>query len=753
PVPVNTYTSFQFELLDANDTRLKGVKKSGLEITLAVADLFITPTITLPATPFYRKVTSTSDLKEGGSYLIVYEGDESHDPVAFNGALTTLDAVGNGVAVTINADNTIAKSTDVDAAAFTISIENGTVCSASGNYIGVSSYSNALKQDTDATTYVHTEISINETTGAYLGFSFQGGDMTLRYNYASNQLRFRYYKDNGQAPIALYLLDGTGLVDNRQEAGMSWSATDASASWDTGNTVSGFTAPTLTVGNATGITYESTEPSVATVSDAGAVTILGPGETTIKAIFAGNDNYKPQTVSYTLTITDNRDKVEAPVIAPDASNTVATGTEVTITCATEGATIYYTLNETDPTSESNKYSSAIVLNDSKTVKAIAVKEGYKDSDVVTVIYTVGVVNTSTESNPYSASQAIQTAMELANNGTLEDVYVSGIISKITTAYNSQYGNVSFNISADGLETSEQFMIFRAEASSADDFQVGDAVEFKGTLKNYVPNNSTTHTYELDAAATLIAQLRKPTFTPDGGSFTESQSVTIAAEDGASILYSIDDSAPATTYESALTLTETTTVKAVASKGILTTGVATAKFTKSSGGSGTEYETAGNLATFTFTESSKPVNNTDFAATSGSCPASTFRLNGSGSTWNTTKGWAFTSITSVVVTIKTTRALKKGASIKLSMDTFYNKASNAPMKGFTITASESNGTSSTTGLDVTSWTLSTSSANKAVTYTIQNDVAANSSVVFTLTGTGKAGAGQGFINNVKADYTD
>lgn len=47
PVPVNTYTSFQFELLAADGTRIKGVKKSGLNITLAVADLFLTPTITL----------------------------------------------------------------------------------------------------------------------------------------------------------------------------------------------------------------------------------------------------------------------------------------------------------------------------------------------------------------------------------------------------------------------------------------------------------------------------------------------------------------------------------------------------------------------------------------------------------------------------------------------------------------------------------------------------------------------------------
>ena len=73
-------------------------------------------------------------------------------------------------------------------------------------------------------------------------------------------------------------------------------------------------------------------------------------------------------------------------------------------------------------------------------------------------------------------------------------------------------------------------------------------------------------------------------------------------------------------------------------------------------------------------------------------------------------------------------------------------------GFDLTAAEGEATASTTGLSVTSFSLSTSSATKSVDYTLQNDVSAGSVVKLILTQTGKAGAGQGYIDNIKAEYT-
>ena len=150
---------------------------------------------------YYKKVTSTSDIASG-EYLVVYEGNSSHDAYAFNGALETLDAASNGVSVEISG-GAIASSQSIDAAVFTIDKTSGTLKSASGLYIGVSSNSNGLKQSTDASAYANT-FSIDDAGNAVIVADFEGSVMYLRYNYASDQQRFRYYKNASQQPIALY---------------------------------------------------------------------------------------------------------------------------------------------------------------------------------------------------------------------------------------------------------------------------------------------------------------------------------------------------------------------------------------------------------------------------------------------------------------------------------------------------------------------------------------------------------------------
>lgn len=64
--------------------------------------------------------------------------------------------------------------------------------------------------------------------------------------------------------------------------------------------------------------------------------------------------------------------------------------EVTIT-AENGAVIYYTLDGSVPTKESEEYDGVITLTETTTVKAFAVKDGYKDSEVVEATYTKRVL--------------------------------------------------------------------------------------------------------------------------------------------------------------------------------------------------------------------------------------------------------------------------------------------------------------------------------------------------------------------------
>ena len=71
-----------------------------------------------------------------------------------------------------------------------------------------------------------------------------------------------------------------------------------------------------------------------------------------------------------------------------ASGYIKTGTthSVTLTSATEGATIYYTTDGNDPTISSSQYSGPISVSSSQTIKAIATKENFLKSAVASAQY-------------------------------------------------------------------------------------------------------------------------------------------------------------------------------------------------------------------------------------------------------------------------------------------------------------------------------------------------------------------------------
>ena len=60
---------------------------------------------------------------------------------------------------------------------------------------------------------------------------------------------------------------------------------------------------------------------------------------------------------------------------------------VTVSCATDGASIYYTTDGTTPTSSSTAYSSAVSIVETTTLKAIAIKDGV-ESEVASATYTM-----------------------------------------------------------------------------------------------------------------------------------------------------------------------------------------------------------------------------------------------------------------------------------------------------------------------------------------------------------------------------
>lgn len=80
--------------------------------------------------------------------------------------------------------------------------------------------------------------------------------------------------------------------------------------------------------------------------------------------------------------------VANPVIAP-AGGLFSTAQPATITCATSGATIYYTLDGSTPTTSSSVYSGPVLISSSATLKAIAMKSGAENSAVTSATFGIG----------------------------------------------------------------------------------------------------------------------------------------------------------------------------------------------------------------------------------------------------------------------------------------------------------------------------------------------------------------------------
>ena len=196
---VTPATGYVLDALTVVDASNNNVTVSNNKFIMPAANVTVTATFKAKPEPtgdYYVKVTSADDLTDG-EYLIVYEDGA----LALDGGLTDkLDAVGNSISVTIT-DNGIAVSDDVDAAAFIYDATEKTLKGAGGLYMGQTSDANGMASS--ATTTYENTISFDANGNA----NIVSGGAYLRYNSASNQTRFRYYKSSsysGQKAIALY---------------------------------------------------------------------------------------------------------------------------------------------------------------------------------------------------------------------------------------------------------------------------------------------------------------------------------------------------------------------------------------------------------------------------------------------------------------------------------------------------------------------------------------------------------------------
>jgi hypothetical protein len=119
-----------------------------------------------------------------------------------------------------------------------------------------------------------------------------------------------------------------------------------------------------------------------------------PGTTYKFWAFAANNNPPPgdsmgDSGNPREFTTPGGNKVATPTASP-APGTYTSAQSVTLSCSTSSATIRYTTNGSEPTSNSTVYSSPINVSVTTTIKAKAFRSGWTDSDTGTFVYTINV---------------------------------------------------------------------------------------------------------------------------------------------------------------------------------------------------------------------------------------------------------------------------------------------------------------------------------------------------------------------------
>ena len=182
------------------------------------------------------------------------------------------------------------------------------------------------------------------------------------------------------------------------------------------------------------------------------------------------------------------------------------GLQVTISCETTGARIYYTLDGSTPDDGSNYYQSAINLTETTTIKAIAYDNDDNTSSVATATYTYVDPNApGTENNPYTVAQA-RAAID-ANAGT-QGVYATGIVSAIVTAYDAGFHNVTFNM-VDEAGDEVFLQAYRCGGDEAANVAVGDVVVVYGNLTYHAASG----TYEFGQGCEVVSLTHPVITTP------------------------------------------------------------------------------------------------------------------------------------------------------------------------------------------------------------------------------------------------
>ena len=224
--------------------------------------------------------------------------------------------------------------------------------------------------------------------------------------------------------------------------------------------------------------------------------------------------------------------VSAPVFSV-ISGDVSSGTQVSVSCSTDGATIYYTTDGSVPTSASLIYTSPFTINSAIQIKAVGIKTGFADSSISSATYTLEGVIAPPRIDPAGGAVNREQKISLFNFYSYDDVE----IFYTTDGSVPDIGSAAYAGTPLSVETSP--VNFKAVAIRKSD-----------GLKSVV------------SAETYKIKVQAPVFSIQGGKVSIGTTVNLS---GGNIHYTTDGSEPNSSsplYSTGIRIDTVTTIKAI-----------------------------------------------------------------------------------------------------------------------------------------------------------------------------------------------
>ncbi len=292
-------------------------------------------------------------------------------------------------------------------------------------------------------------------------------------------------------------------------------------------------------------TTDGTAPTITSAKFSGAITVSSTETIQAIAIATGYSNSAIAAAAYAMNLPGT--PIAATPTFSVASGNYASAQTVTISDATGGVAIYYTTDGSTPTSSSAKYGgSAINVSSSETIQAIAIATGYSNSAIASAAYAINLPGTAVVATPtFSVATGSYTTVQtvkISDTTAGATIYYTTDGTTPTASSNLAEGPITVSFT----ETIQAIAVASGYSNSA----IGAAA------------------YAINPPGTPVAVT--PTFSVASGNYTSTQTVSISdSTSEAAIYFTTDGTTPtanSTLYSSAITVSSTETLQAVAVAG-------------------------------------------------------------------------------------------------------------------------------------------------------------------------------------------